>query len=85
MHQRKAAWDILSPESKRTCLDRIAAYFFDTRGEHIGMIAAEDLLSKILECTYADAYNKGVRDAQKLVQERSTDLDTDIDSLVRIK
>lgn len=84
MPQRKPAWDMLSDASKQTCLDRIVAYFFDTRGEQIGMIAAEDLLQKILECAYADAYNKGVHDTQKLVQERNADLDADIDVLLRI-
>ncbi len=83
MSTRKPIWDILSEEKKKGALDAIMAFFQDEWGQSIGVIAAEQVLDLVMGGTFADIYNKGVVDAQKVLGERIADMNVDLDSLLR--
>lgn len=85
METRKPLWDILSDERKRECVNRIIAYFQDERNEKIGVIAAQEILDTFVETAFPDIYNKGVLDAQKIIEEKSADMQFELDQLLRGK
>ena len=82
MPKRKPAWDVLSEKEKK-CIDNIIAFFQDVRGEKIGIVAAEQIFDVVISSAFIDTYNKGVVDAQKLIQEKIADMNIDLDSLIK--
>lgn len=85
MPKRKPIWDVLSKEKKRKCIKEIIAFFLDERGEEIGIVAAEQIFDAVMGSTFADVYNKGVVDAQKIVEEKQADMNIDLDLLLKDK
>jgi len=79
----KRKWDLSSDEAKQKCVDEIVKWFDDIQGESVGIIAAQDLLDTIAQEIGSDFYNKGIKDAKELLATKMTDLDIDLDMLVR--
>ncbi len=83
MSNRKPVWDVLTDKTKRECLNSIIAYFFDERDEEIGLIAAEQLMDTIIEPVFTEIYNKGVVDAQSIIKEKLSNINIDLDLLLK--
>lgn len=83
MNRRKPLWDTLSETTRQHAIRTIMAYFENERDDPIGHIAAEDLLDSILENIHADLYNQGIEAAQKEMEERSADLQVQLDLIKR--
>lgn len=72
-----------SKEQKDELIGRIRQYFSDERGEEIGDLAAENILSFITKEVGPFYYNQALRDAQKTVDERMAAIEEDLLSLRR--
>ena len=74
----------LTQEQKQKAVNDIIAYFLDERGEEIGIIAAEKMLEIFTENLIKPIYNKAVKDIMKMVEEKYTDLQVDVNSLTGV-
>jgi len=50
-------------------------------GSEVGVIAAQDIIDIVTQNITPEIYNMGLRDAKKLLNERFSDLETEIDLL----
>ncbi len=73
----------LKKEEKDDMIERIKVFFAEERGEEIGLIAAETVYAFILEEAGPALYNRGIRDAAKLINEKMINLDEDLAALER--
>lgn len=71
----------ISKETRNKYIKDIISFFYDERGEEIGVIAAEDLLDFVLKEIGDDIYKKAVKDIKGIVKEKMEDLDTELDLL----
>lgn len=74
--------NMLFPEQRQPAVDEIINFFRNERGEEIGVIAAEAILDYFLETVGKSIYNKGVKDAQKILEQRLGDFAIDLEGLV---
>lgn len=59
---------LLSPKQRKIAINKIIDYFAAERDKQIGVIAAETILDFFLEEIGPEVFNKGVSEAQKIVQ-----------------
>lgn len=77
--QRK--WDTDNEELQRKCIDEVIARIEDIGDAAPGVIAAQDIIDIVTENLAPEIYNKGIRDAKKLIKSKFEDIEVDIDSL----
>ncbi|PIR94618.1 DUF2164 domain-containing protein [Candidatus Falkowbacteria bacterium CG10_big_fil_rev_8_21_14_0_10_39_11] len=82
MKKTKRKWDVLSKDRRRTCINEIITFFYKSRDEEIGMIAAEEILDYFLEHISGHVYNRAIRDCQELLKKRFDDFELDLDLLI---
>ncbi len=70
-------------EEREQLVKNIQGYFMDERGEEIGDLAAGLMLDFFLKEAGPYAYNKGVKDAKKLLQDKMMNMEEDLDALKR--
>ena len=68
----------LTKEAKQNALESLQKYFEVNMEEPLGNLAAGALLQFILEEIGPSIYNKGVADAQERMQERISELDSEV-------
>ena len=68
----------LPKEAKQNALESLQKYFEMSMEEPIGNLAAGALLQFILEEIGPSIYNKGVADAQERMQQRISELDSEV-------
>lgn len=68
----------LSKEVKQNALESLQKYFEVNMEEPLGNLAAGALLQFILEEIGPSIYNKGVADAQERMQQRISELDSEV-------
>lgn len=68
----------LSKEAKQNTLESLQKYFEVNMEEPLGNLQAGALLGFILEEIGPSIYNKGVADAQARMQERISELDSEV-------
>lgn len=78
----KRKWDIDKAKNKR-CIDEVIARVEEIDGDNVGMIMAQDIVDIVAQYIGPEAYNLGVRDTKKLLQDKLQDLEFDIDLLVQ--
>lgn len=76
----KRKWDTDDDALQRKCIDEVIARV-DEIDLPAGVIAAQEIIDIVTENLGPEIYNKGVRDAKKLLQEKLDDLEIDLDSL----
>lgn len=79
----KKSFDLLSEKQRKKAIERIIGYFASERDERIGVIAAENLLDMFLQEAGVGLFNRGVREAKKLIKMRLEDLNLDMELLLR--
>jgi uncharacterized protein (DUF2164 family) len=72
----------LNSEQKKEAIDQIIYFFEEERDEKIGVIAAEAILNFFLGNVGKDIYNKGVKDARKILSQRMEEVHFDLDDLI---
>jgi uncharacterized protein (DUF2164 family) len=73
----------LTQDQKTKAINELIAYFDLERGEEIGVIAAEEILTHVLQGAGRFLYNKGIEDASALLRQQVDALDSDLDALKR--
>ncbi|SFE37525.1 DUF2164 domain-containing protein [Fictibacillus sp. FJAT-27399] len=70
-------------EHKDQAIRDIQQFFYDERGEEIGIIAAENFLDFFAKQIGSHFYNQGVRDSQNVVRDRLAAVEDDLYALER--
>lgn len=70
-----------SKEQRELVLERIQTFFAEERGEEIGSIAADQLLSFMVQAIGPHVYNQAVADARGVVNERMAAMEDELYSL----
>lgn len=73
---------LLSKEKRTQAINEIVGYFQTERNEEIGIIAAEAILDFLLEAVGKTIYNKGVKDARSILEQRMGDFGIDLEALI---
>lgn len=81
MSKKKNKFEFSSDEQKQKYLNEIIGYFHDERGEEIGLIAAQKFLDFFLDKFGDEIYHKAVNDCQKIIKEKASDLDIELELL----
>lgn len=77
----KRKWDSENDSIQRKCIDEIITRVDEATDASIGVIAAQDIIDIVTEHLAPEIYNKGIADAKKLIREKLTDIEVDLDSL----
>ena len=77
----KRKWDVSSEQVRKQCLEEIIAYIEERGDEQFGIIAANEIIDKVLQILAPDIYNLALDDTKKLVRQATEDLDVSIDIL----
>jgi uncharacterized protein (DUF2164 family) len=73
---------LLAKEKRQQAINGIVGYFQTERSEEIGVIAAEAILDFFLEEIGKTVYNKGVKDARSILEQRLGDFGIDLEALI---
>jgi len=73
---------LLSTEQSTRAINEIIEFFRTERNEDIGVIAAEAILDLFLEEVGKTIYNKGVKDARQILEQRLSDFGIDLEGLI---
>ena len=73
----------LPQDQKRLLIRHIQDFFYEERGEEMGIIAAERFLDFVALELAPAFYNLGVQDARKLIKEQLEHTDTELAILER--
>ncbi len=76
-------WDVGDDQTRKKCIDEILTRLEEQGDEEFGRIAAEELIGIVLQNLGPDIYNLGIEDARKLIQQKFSDLEIDLDMLNR--
>ncbi|MYL35045.1 DUF2164 family protein [Pontibacillus yanchengensis] len=71
----------LTKEEKQQVIDYIQNYFELERGEEIGNLGADQFYEFLMKEIGPYIYNKGVKDAKKMLEQKMMNLEEDIASL----
>lgn len=77
----KRKWDSDDEETQRKCVDEVIARIDEIGDSPAGVIAAQEIIDIVTERLAPEIYNKGVRDAKKLIADKLADIEIDIDLL----
>lgn len=83
MSKRKPTWDVLSDKRREEAIASVIRYFECERDEKIGMFVAEEIVELVQEHVVWDAYNLGVADSKKLIEDKFADINFDLELLRR--
>jgi uncharacterized protein (DUF2164 family) len=73
----------LKSEARDAFIQRILDFFYNERGEEIGIIAAGTILEFIMDEIGGDIYNKGLDAGRAMMKARMDDLFYDMDELYK--
>ncbi|QHN42326.1 DUF2164 family protein [Candidatus Mycosynbacter amalyticus] len=74
-------WNFPDKESEQKCIDELITRIEDIGDDGVGMIAAQDVIDIVTEHLAPTIYNRGVRDARKLVLDKMQDAEFELDGL----
>ncbi|HXH04829.1 MAG TPA: DUF2164 family protein [Candidatus Nitrosotenuis sp.] len=74
-------FDNISNEVKQKCIAEVIARVEEIESTEVGIIAAQDIIDIVTHNLGPEIYNMAVKDTKKLLQERFSDLEYEIDSL----
>jgi uncharacterized protein (DUF2164 family) len=74
-------FDNLPEETKKQTIEEIITQVEEITGSKVGIIAAGDIFDIVVQNMGPDIYNLALQDAKKLLHEKFTDLEYDIDAL----
>lgn len=77
----KRKWDVSSKEVRKKCVDEIIARIEEQQGAKVGIIAAEEIMDIIAQNIGPDIYSLAIEDAKKLLQNRFSDIEAELDLL----
>jgi uncharacterized protein (DUF2164 family) len=75
--------NLLSDKDRDRCIKEIISYFYDEKGETIGVIAAGNTLDFFLDTVGPGIYNKAIEDIKLLVRKEMEGFEVELDLLKR--
>jgi uncharacterized protein (DUF2164 family) len=73
--------ELLNKEQRRNLNNELINFFKKENDTEVGMIFADEIIDVFLEKTGIQIYNKGIEDSKKLIQEKLSYLEIDLDSI----
>jgi len=77
----KRKWDSDNEMLQKRCIDEVIARLEEIGDSPIGVIAAQEIIDIVTANLAPEIYNRGLRDARKLIATKLADLDVDLDTL----
>lgn len=74
-------WDIANKETRDKCINEVMTRIEEIGDDSVGLIAAQDIIDIVTENLAPEIYNKAIKDAKKLLQDRMNDAETELDLL----
>jgi uncharacterized protein (DUF2164 family) len=77
----KRKHDLLTQEQRRNLNNEIIDFFKKENDVEVGILFADELIDLFLKTSAEDIYNKGVEESKKIIQEKLSYLEIDLDSI----
>jgi len=74
-------FDTLTKEAEKQLVEVVITRIEEIGDSAVGYIAAQDIIDSVVQVYGPEIYNIGIRDAKKLLQEKFTDIETELDIL----
>ena len=74
-------WDIVDKQTQDKCISEVITRVEEIEDNQVGLIAAQDIIDIVAENLGPEIYNKAIKDATKLLDDRMNDLQTELDLL----
>ena len=74
-------WSINTKEIQDKCIGEVITRVEEIGGESVGIIAAQDIIDIVLENFGPEIYNKAIKDAVKLVDDKMIDTQNELGML----
>ena len=74
-------WDTLDKERQRKCIHEVMTRVDEIDEHPTGVIVAQEIIDIVTSNLAPEIYNKGIRDAKKLIYTKIGDMEFDIDAL----
>lgn len=74
-------FDNVSDEIRKKCIGEVITRVQEIDDSEIGVIAAQDIIDIVTQNMGPEIYNMALHDTQKLLQEKISDIEFEIDSL----
>jgi uncharacterized protein (DUF2164 family) len=74
-------FDTLSKDSEKQLIEVVITRIEEIGDSAVGYIAAQDIIDSVVQVYGPEIYNMGIRDSKKLLQEKFTDIETELDIL----
>ena len=74
-------FDTLSKDAEKQLVEVVITRIEEIGDSAVGYIAAQDIIDSVVQVYGPEIYNMGIRDAKKLLQEKFTDIETELDIL----
>ncbi len=81
MDKVQKKWDRLSAGERKQVIDSLIGWYKAERGEEIGYLAAEAILDQVMDLISDHIYQKGISDANKIVEQYVENMKVDLDVL----
>ena len=79
----KKQFDTISDDVKKRCVAEVAARVEEVSGEPVGVIAAQDIIDIVTLYYGPEIYKAAIEDTKKIVRERLSDVEYEIDGLTQ--
>ena len=77
----KRKWDISSEETRNKCAKEVITRINEQEGSEAGIITADDIIDIVMQNLGPDIYNLAIADVKKLLEDRFSDIETELDLL----
>lgn len=74
-------FDTLPKEAEKQLVEVVITRIEEIGDSSVGYIAAQDIIDSVVQVYGPEIYNMGIRDVKKLLQEKVTDIETELDML----
>jgi len=72
-------FDTLTKEAEKQLTEVVITRIEEIGDSGVGYIAAQDIIDSVVQVYGPEIYNMAIRDAKKLLQEKFTDIETELD------
>lgn len=77
----KRKWDVGDEQTRKKCVEEVITRIEEQDGEAFGIIAAEDIITIVLQNLGPAVYNMALEDARKTIHDKLADIEVDLDLL----
>jgi uncharacterized protein (DUF2164 family) len=74
-------WDLANKETQDKCINEVITRIEEIGDDQVGLIAAQDIIDIVTENFGPEIYNKAIHDAKKLLEDRMSDTEAELNLL----